>query len=846
MQDADVEKSAIQATISAASAVAGGVGGALAEGWTTMGGMMEGMFWGGLANTIINLTYTIADIINVNTDYGTEIQKVIDQLYRVNRGSQTARLEQLEHDALSEAGNNLIVDVGGGNVAVDSAAFARVSQKLEAIFNQQTALVTVAQARNRMHKMAARAAGLATTGENDPTLETMYQARENSLKNLDILKQKVQEYADRLNQLNQLQRQLTLAITATVMQVIGAGMKFDSPQYGGSGKITEWLNDTFDSDSTTVTVTDSDVAKEIISGGSGWDGKIGVGDIAGMAFNVLLSDNFASLVAAKIYDNVVAPSHEGSRNRSGERVQGGKSSSNSIDYFESAAQESDVAAGQLEIDAEKLEITLQLAREFQKLMTGIIKDAKNGIGKIRQKPEAGLAATGANGDLGTEQAQETDQTTIVPGDEIQLPADYLQKYNEIMAQEVGSPEAAIALLKQVAELNRQTFTAPEQQQVSHAALLMAAQDLSNKIDAQMLRATVEEIALKITNGEMTQEEATQILAALVETPNGRTEVARVLPAIAALAGSQAAADGESEPQSPLERALGQLKETVALAEEQANSGSRPDLGLVRQDVLSLARLLPQEAAGLNLQVIKENIENYTPDQLLVVLEQIRDSAAAERITLSTNERSLLDQAIQGLKNIQTQAAPASFATNFLQKVRSQEGTAEDLISVFQAGTEEERISSLAKVRQALFLNDGTVALDPVLQPRLVEFLVFVAGNSQNPQIKQEARALYDEIAPRLPQDVESTAEAEAQIQMPQVSTLLDGVRQVEAGRVAVLSSGLPEEREKVERRTESVERRAQEEEEGDRPGFDPIFGGLGANQRVIEQHHQREDAAALA
>lgn len=852
MQDADMERSIIQASISAASAVAGGVGGAIAEGWGAMEGMMEGMFWGGLVNTIINLAYTIADYCNLNTDYGTEIQKIIDDLYRVNRQSVLASLEQAVHDTISEAGQGLIVDVGSGNVVVDSVAFARLSQKLEAIFNEQMALVSVAQAQIRMKKMSARAAGIATAGENDPTLETIYQMRETALKNLDVLKQKVQEYADRLNQFNQVQRQLTLAVTSLAMQAVSAGLKFDSKLYGGDEKFSTWLNDTFDSDSTTVTVTDNDIAKEMISGGSGWDGKIGVGDLAGMAFNVLLSDNFATMVAAKIYDNVVEPCRE-SRNRDGERVEGGKSSSGtgSVDYYESAAQVSDIAAGNLEIEAEKLEITQQLAREFRKLMIGIIKDAKNGIGKIRQKPEAGLAATGADSDLGSEEAQEADQTTIVPDDdEIQLPPEYLQKYNELMAQEIGSPEAAIALLKQVAELNRQTFTAPEQQQMSQAALLLAAQELSTKIDSQMLKATVEEIALKITNGEMTQEEATQILAALMETPNGRAEVARVLPAIAALAGSQAVADGEAEPQSPIERVLGQLKETVALAEEQANNGSPADLGLVRQDVLKLAQLLPQQEAGLNLQVIHDNIENYTPDQLLVVLEQVRDSAQAGRITLSANELSLLDSAIEGLKNIQTQALPSNFATNFLQKVKSPNATetAEDLLSFFQAGTEEEKLAALAKIKQALFLTDGTVTLAPEQQQRLASFLGLVADLSQNPQIKQEARALYDEIAPRLPQEVESPAETQAQIALPQVSTILDGVSQVEAGRVAVLANGLPEEKEREgeELRTRSTEHGAQGGEDDDRPGFDPIFGGLGANQRIIEEHRQQVDSAALA
>ncbi|MBI5699549.1 hypothetical protein HZC35_04460 [Candidatus Saganbacteria bacterium] len=890
-QDAAMEKAWISFGISIGSAVAGAALGGLnafSDTSTWISGMMDGMFYGSLANAVINLAYSADEVGLNNGGLGTEeaIQEMIDNTFRVNRQSQLGALEQTAHDTVSGVSTSLVTDTGRGNVAVDSGAFARISQQLEKIFNSQIALATIAQALMRQNKMVARITGQATAQEDGLSLESVYQARDNAFRNLDILKQKVQEYADRQNQLNQLQRQLTMAVASAVMQAVSAYMKLD-----GDERLTEALNGAF-GDEATITITEDPVAQQLMTGGSEtWDGKLGVGDLVGVALNVVMSDNFAQLIATQIYDNLLAPSH--SSNNSGKRVEGGKSvSRDSIDYFEKAAFQLEVETGELELEAEKLEIIQQLAKEFQKIMTALVKDGLHGLGRVRQDVDPQTAAVEQAGDL--QSAESGSQADMVPipvettaGPDTLLPPEYTQKYSELMAQAVGNPEAAVALVRQLAELNRETFSAPEQQEAAHAALLLAAQELSQKIEASNMQSLgrqalspnagpqekalalgtiaaaaennpqvraqfeqiVQEAALQLAQSELTPEAAQQLFAVAAEFRGAKEILTETLPSAVLLASAEAPAEGQTEPTSPITRAVLQLKDDVEVARQIAEEGGRPDLGLVRQDVLKLAQLLPQQEAGLNLQVIHDNVENYTPEQLLVVLEQIR------KFTLSANERSLLDSAIQGLKNIQTQAAPASFAANFLQKVRSPQGTAEDLIGIFQAGTEEEKVSALARIRSALILNDGTIALAPEQQQRVAAFLGLVADLSQNPQIKQEARALYDEIAPRLPQEVESTTEAEAQIEMPQVSMVLDGVRQVEAGRVAILANGLPEERrEEEEHRTQSTEHGTQGEEEPDRPGlpralsrgFDPIFGGLGANQRIIEEHRQQVDSAALA
>ncbi|MFA4905361.1 MAG: hypothetical protein WC645_02535 [Candidatus Margulisiibacteriota bacterium] len=912
MQDAAMEKAWISFGISIGSAVAGAVGGALSEaGW--VGGMMDGMFYGSLANAVINLAYSANDVALNNGGLGTEaaIQEMIDDTFRVNRQSQLGALEQAAHDTVSGVSTGLVTDTGKGNVAVDSGAFARISQQLEQIFNSQVALATIAQAQMRQKKMVARIVGQATAQEDGLSLESVYQARDTAFRNLDILKQKVQEYADRQNQLNQLQRQLSMAIASAVMQTVSAYMKLD-----GGERLSEALNDAF-GDEATITITDDPVAQQLLTGGSEtWDGKLGVGDLVGVALDVVMSDNFAQLIATQIYDNLLAPSH--SSNNSGKRVEGGKSASqNSIDYFEKAAWKLEVETGELELEAEKLEIIQQLAREFQKIMTALVKDGLHGLGKVRQEVDPQTAAVENAGDLQSAETGGQADMVLVPvettaGPDVLLPAEYTQKYSEIMAQAVGNPEAAAALVRQLAELNRETFSAPEQQEAAHAALLLAAQDLSQKIEASNMQALgrqalspnaapqekalalgtiaaaaennpqvraqfeqiVQEAALQLAQGELTSESAQQLFAVAAEFRGAKEILTETLPSAVLLATAEAPAEGQAEPASPIMRAISQMKDDIEVARQIADEGGRPDLGLVRQDVLKLAQLLPQQEAGLNLQVIHDNVESYTPEQLLVVLEQIKDSAAAEKITLSANERSLLDSAIQGLKNIQTQAAPSSFATNFLQKVKSPQGTAEDLIGIFQAGTEEERISSLAKIRQTIFLNDGTVALDPALQPRLVEFLVFVAGNSQNSQIRQEAQAMLEQLQQSAPQTDGTELEAPQLTSQPTVS-LNDG--QVEASRLSVLLDTTPGRTQTTEHRTQSTvegmpdtsdrsvitdtavasigagtshqqseEERRERPEPDDQPAFDPIFGGINAHERVIDRHHKQVDSAALA
>jgi hypothetical protein len=913
MQDAAMEKAWISFGISIGSAAAGAAFGGLnvfSDTSTWVSGMMDGMFLGGVANAVINLAYSANDVGLNNGGLGTEdaIQEMIDDTFRVNRQSQFAALEQAAHDTVSGVGCGLVTDTGGGNVAVDSGAFARISQQLERIFNSQIALATIAQAQMRQKKMVARITGQATAQDDGLSLDAVYQARENAFRNLDILKQKVQEYADRQNQLNQLQRQLGMAVATAVMQAVSTYMKFD-----GGERLTEALNGAF-GDEATITITDDPVAQQLLTGGSEtWDGKIGLGDLVGVALNFVMSDNFAQLVATQIYDNLLAPSH--SSNNSGKRVEGGQAaSSNSIDYYENAAMKLEVKTGELELEAEKLEIIQQLAKEFQKIMTALVKDGLHGLGKVREKTDPNSAASQHDGDLRSPAATNPaypSQAEIAPA---LLPPEYTQRYHELMAQAVGSPEAAVALVRQLAELNRQTFTAPEQQEAAHAALLLAAQELSQKIEASNMQALgqqalspnstpqeralalgtmaasaesnpqvraqfeqiVQDAALQFAQGELSQEEARQLFSVATEFSAARAILAETLPSAVLLATAEAPAEGQTEPASPITRAVRQLKDDVEVVRQITDDGGQPDLGLVRQDVLKLAQLLPQQEAGLNLQVIHDNIENYGPDQLLVVLEQIRDSAAAGQITLSAGERAILDEAILGLQSIQAQSAPTNFASNFLQRVRSADPNvaAEDLLSVFQAGSEEGKLSALARIRSAVILDDGTVDLPPEQQARLVAFLSMVEELSQNPQVREAARQLREQIQPSAA-TTSDTPEEQAEVTFPQSDTLQPG--QTDASRVAVLLNTVPERAQSTEYRTQSTvegmpgtsdrevvldsavasmgagtsreqdeRQRREHQAKDDQPTFDPIFGGLGANQRVIEQHHQREDAAALA
>jgi hypothetical protein len=930
-QDAEMERAWIQAGISAASiacgALLGGVG-ALGDSVSWSEGMVKyGMSIGGAINSIVNLVYSSIDVSLANGGLSNEdlIQEIIDDIYKVNRQSTIAGLEQQVNDTVSLARADLTVEVGGGNVAVNSEAFANLSNKLEQIFNAEIALASAIQAQGRLQKSVARIAGQATAAEDNSAVDTIYESRESTMRNLDILKQRVQEQVDLMNQLNVLKRQLTLAVVSVAMQAVSAYMKFG----GGEEALAKFLNDNFNSESTTQSLTDwmgegklQDFTEQVFSGGSGIaDGSIGLGDLAGMAVNVLLSDNFAQGVALQIYDSL-AGAGSSSSSHSPTRVKGGKVSAENSDisYYESRSQEAESETGRLEVEAEKQEIVRKLAEELLKLLLGIGKDAWQGIGRVRQNVPADTTAPDEPTDLQappSETSPTPEGATASP--ETLLPAEYLQKYNELMAQQIGSPEAAVALLRQIVELNRQTFTAPEQQEAANAALLMAAQELSRKIDAsnnqpmlqamadlatspaaspqeralalavladaaehspeaqQVFKNAVEEIAFQYAQGTLSQEDAKTIVTVAAEIPTARAILAEYLPIAAELA--QAAAQGQEggEPPRQITTVLRELKNNAALAAERSASGT-PELGVVRNSFKQLVQILPQEQTGVNLQDVMQNYQNYGPAEMLGVLYQVRSAAESNPDLLTPSEVTLLNEAITSLEAIQTNAAPATLASNFLQKVRSQDPAviADTLISDFMAGTEEQRTANLGKIRQTIFLNDGTIALDPALQPRLAEFLAFVANNSQNPQIKREAQALLEQLPSSTPQAEGASTESEAP-QPNALPTVSLNDRQVGASQLSVLLHTTPERAQSTEHRTQSIvegipgtsdrevvldsavasmgagtgreqdeRQRREQQAQDDRPGFDPIFGGLGANQRVIEQHHQREDAAALA
>jgi len=878
MQDADIEKSWIQFTVSAGSAIAGGLGAGLVEGGANwVGGMTEGMFWGGVINSVINLAYAITEAVEADTN--KNIQGILDGLYKSDRRVQASKLEDAEQSSVYAAGRDLVTDAGSRNVAVNAVAFSNLSQKLEKLYNQQIGLVMVAQARNRMLKNVARIVGLANAAESDLSMEAVYEARESAQKNLDILKQKVQEFVDCRNRENQARRQLTLAIVAVAMTALNVYMK----KFGGEEKVSKWLNDKFDSKS--ITVTDNEALKQAISGGSeNWDGKIGLGDLAGAAANVITSENFARLVAVEMYDKIFAKNYESSSQR---RVEGGKSAArhssdaDSISYYENKSWEEDTASAQLEIDAEKMEIMRRLSQEFRNILIGIAVNAKDGVGMVRKyQPNplpaqvdttAGKTKPNESETIPTSAASPAsqDKPEIAP-----KPVEgYTKKYDELLAgAQFGSVEGVMSLVKKGAQLVYEAFV-PEQSKNNNiltSALLMMARDIAQKLAKasekflkalssqavspeakpeervlslgiiaslaeegdteamKVLKGTLEDLFREaIDSASEAGKRAKEIIYQAAQVPVVREILAKIAPAAALLAGGQVEAE-EAAPASPVRKTLFELKFNAQMAEEQVNQGGQPDLAPIRAGIKKLAQLLPKDISGLNLKDIVKNADSYTPEKLIQILEQVK--TFAKKLNLTPADIEMLDAAIKSLKHIEVAAEQLSFAASFLKKARSDsKATAEDLACLFQGGTTEEKLAALSKIRKAFVTADKSV---PVLsadkQARLAGFLGVVSKFSIKPRIKDEARALLDEL------DSGIVKKEEPELVISREASLGSG--EVEAGRVAVLLSSSPMIKDKKEQIIdESIEE-----------NLSPVFGGLDAHEGIISAHRNRENSASVA
>jgi len=850
LADAEMYRSIINSAISLVSAICSAAG-------TAVGDILGVVF--NLVNAIVNMGISINDYLSKNElSKQAAIQEAIDDIYRVNRQSMTATMQEAELAAVNQAGNNLVVDVGGGNIAVDTAAFARLGQQIEEIYTSQLLLANVAQSKSRMAQSVARAVGMPSVAPDQSAMEAFYEAKDTSQKNLDLLKARVSDYVDRQNQVNEAVRGLVMACISTVMSIIKAALKLSHNEDALGDSINQAFEDALRDNGIapsdlTASITDSEAAISILGGdGSNWDGKIGVADIIGMAAELILDQNFIELIANEIFNSTAKPDAP----RQSHQVKAGKStvSANELDHYNSKADAEEVTTGEIEIAEAQFGVQEQLKQIFWQYMWGLIKDLKNSIGKARSSGQP--VTDPGNTDLTAPQSNS--EPEIVPQP---VNPEYTRRHDELIAgTQFGSPEAVLQLVKDLVQLNRSELTSQDQLQASY---VLDARDIGSRVGAdhpevlaaltdyavsdeatpqetamimgilassgspqagEMLQRIANDVMLKYVNGEMTAEEVDQIFNVITNFSAARTAMA---PAAAAAGTAMVAPEeGSSQPISAIDQTLFELEFFAAQAKEQSEQNPQPDLGLVRSHMKALATLLPRTALPAEvqqqLQDAQQNALNYDAEKLLTTLQTVR--ANAEALGLSEEAKGWLDSAIASLGAVQANAASQTFASSFLQKVRANDSaTAADLAVEFQQASPEDRIAALSRLEQNLAILEAD--LPPALQQRLTAFLTMISTGtyanhhpaeaeiaqrmllqltpSTTTAVNPETAAL---IEPAPPTVATPLPEGQSEAERVSVTVNLDVAPAAVAGEAAVASAGvILDEDDEVEDEEEGVE-----------------------------------------
>ncbi|HVN67637.1 MAG TPA: hypothetical protein VMT55_04625, partial [Candidatus Sulfotelmatobacter sp.] len=324
------------------------------------------------------------------------IELLIDSIYKADRNSLTSKLDSEERAALKEAGNGLISDIGGGKIGVNSAAFSQLRDRLEWTFNSFTLLAKINEGQGNLLRAIARALGIAVGREETSVSEAFSLAKERSQQNLETLKGRVHDYAERHNQIVDYRRDMFVAIAATAVTVANFGLnvlpkmaKVKGWSEGLSGKIRNYLNEKLGKSSAALFDPKTTFGRTMISLVKGldqgyFDGKIGWGDLAGMLLNVLLSKQLATFLAEEAHQATVSAP----KGRALAAERSTASSGAAIDTLDRMTEREDQTLGRIEIDQQIFENEKKMKELLDMFLGASFVNAIHGIGYVRPAGEA--------------------------------------------------------------------------------------------------------------------------------------------------------------------------------------------------------------------------------------------------------------------------------------------------------------------------------------------------------------------------------------------------------------------------------------------------------------------------
>jgi hypothetical protein len=337
-----------------------------------------------LAHLATNLALAIEDANGGlgELNYADGIAEIINNFHASQKGRFDAVLESRICDAMHEMGNGLVEGIGDGYVAVNASAFYRLQTKISNLYNVYLAMAVVRQAQSRI---LARIGGIQLTGS--PLSEAIYEKRDATMASLKQCHQRVQEYVNRVNELNDLTMKMYVSIgvsaLSTFLIVDGLfGNKALTAVFRGIKDVINKLSSSAGIDpSAEKTVLESKTLSGLI--GESWDGKLSMNDVAAVLTRFLVSSPLLTIIIEKAYQMAVDNRGEKGKEVGVVPVTGQNSSDKftaTLARLEKQKAEMQDKLGQMQIRATQFQIRRATEQMFQQFLIESIRGAVNSLG----------------------------------------------------------------------------------------------------------------------------------------------------------------------------------------------------------------------------------------------------------------------------------------------------------------------------------------------------------------------------------------------------------------------------------------------------------------------------------
>lgn len=360
------------AVISALEIVCSGVGsspdalGSLSETFNvSIDSLMEGSQWGAYGLQIVNGVVTAVKAgIEGSSGYDelTNFESLIQEIDAI-----ASTLEGEDADSIRAAlGTINTQDMvestgGGGKVTANASNYYAGIRSMQRMFNRIICMMQLVDTISRIH--AKMTGGISTGGAS----EGLDAVKSSTLKQLDLLFDRIKAYVTRTNDMADAWRQFTIAVVMLALKIF---MKV-AEKNNLLAQLKSWLTQVLKDAGFTgeIKIFDNPKIAKFLVGNDAFigNGTLNAGSLASILVDVAFSKELITFITRKIYDSAA------SGNKKAKEVQWDSSSSNAqIDKDENQAFANQLSLAKNEVADAMLEIAKQLRNELNKFWTSEI------------------------------------------------------------------------------------------------------------------------------------------------------------------------------------------------------------------------------------------------------------------------------------------------------------------------------------------------------------------------------------------------------------------------------------------------------------------------------------------